>query len=315
MNHHSQHALQWLSTRRHGLLAAPMLPALSMTYVIELWMGSATKIMVFLVLFALTGCMTTSVPGVGQRFRDCAECPEMVVVPSGSFLMGVPESEEGSEDDERPVHAVAVQSFAAGVYEVTFAEWDACVAGGGCVGRQRDEGWGRGRRPVINVSWHHAQLYVQWLSGRTGRRYRLLSESEWEYVARAGTTGPFHTGGTISPDQANYDGRCYYPPSGDYVWWRQTVPVGSFPPNAFGLYDVHGNVWEWVQDCWNGSYQGAPSDGGAWESGNCAYRVLRGGSWINRPWLIRSANRHWDVDFSGFNSVLVGFRVARTLAP
>ena len=277
-------------------------------------MSSTAKIMVFLALFALTGCMTTSVPGVGQRFRDCPECPEMVVVPSGSFLMGAPESEEGSEDDERPVHAVAVQSFAAGVYEVTFAEWDACVAGGGCGGlRPSDEGWGRGRRPVIYVSWDDVQLYVQWLSGRTGRRYRLLSESEWEYAARAGTTGPFHTGGTISTEQANYDGDYVYGDGFSGVYRNRTVPVGSFAPNAFGLYDVHGNVWEWVQDCWNGGYQGAPSDGGAWESGDCALRVLRGGAWSVIPWYLRSANRVRSS--TGDRNSIVGFRVARTLTP
>ena len=238
----------------------------------------------------------------------------MVVVPSGSFLMGAPESEEGSEDDERPVHAVAVQSFAAGVYEVTFAEWDACVAGGGCGGlRPSDEGWGRGRRPVIYVSWQEAQLYVHWLSSRAGHRYRLLSESEWEYAARAGTTGPFHTGGTISTKQANYDGNYVYGGGVRGVNRVRTVPVGSFSPNAFGLYDVHGNVWEWVQDCWNGGYQGAPSDGGAWESGDCSNRVLRGGAWNGYPWFLRSAYR--DGLNSGYRLNFVGFRVARTLTP
>ena len=252
-----------------------------------------------------------------RRFRDCPECPEMVVVPAGSFLMGAPESEAGSYDDERPVHRVAVRSFAAGVYEVTFAEWDACVAGGGCGGhRPDDRGWGRSRHPVIDVSWDDAQLYVRWLSGRAGHGYRLLSESEWEYAARAGTTGPFHVGGTISPDQANYNGQWSYP-SGDRdsggLYRGRTVPVGSFPPNAFGLYDVHGNVWEWVQDCWNDSYRGAPSDGRAWESGDCSLRVLRGGSWGNKPRFLRSALRYWNG--SGGRNNVSGFRVARTLTP
>ena len=250
----------------------------------------------------------------GKRFRDCSRCPEMVVVPSGSFLMGSPESEAGAYDNERPVHRVTVQSFAAGVYEVRFAEWDACVAGGGCGGHRPDDmGWGRGRRPVANVSWDDAQLYVAWLSRRAGHRYRLLSESEWEYAARAGTTGPFHTGETISTKQANYDGNYAYGDGFSGVYRNRTVPVGSFPPNAFGLYDVHGNVWEWVQDCWNGGYQGAPSDGGAWESGDCSNRVLRGGAWNNAPWNLRSAGRYGN--YSGDRNDFVGFRVARTLTP
>ena len=264
------------------------------------------------------GTTVESAPPVAQRFRDCAECPEMVVVPSGSFMMGSPSHEELRDDDEGPVHQVTIAvPFAVGVYEVTFAEWDACVAAGGCGGyRPDDEGWGRGRRPVMNVSWEDAQSYVEWLSGRTGHRYRLLSESEWEYAARAGTMGPFHTGSTISTDQANYYGRWSYPggarnPNG--IDRGQTVPVGSFPANGFGLHDMHGNVWEWVQDCWNFSYTGAPNDGSAWESGDCSERVLRGGSWYNEPWFLRSANRSWLNTGNRFNEI--GFRVARTLTP
>ena len=254
---------------------------------------------------------------VGERFRDCDVCPEMVVVPAGTFLMGAPESEVDSHWAERPVHAVSVPSFAVGVYEVTFDEWDACVAGGGCGGyRPDDEVLGRGRRPVINVSWDDAQSYVEWLSSRTGERYRLPSESEWEYAARAGTTTPFHTGETITTDQANYDGGWLYP-SGDYdpngLYRGQTVPVGSFGANAFGLHDVHGNVREWVQDCWNDNYEGAPADGSAWLSGRCDRRVLRGGSWRVRPSVLRAAYRYWDS--TGYPSSNVGFRVARTLTP
>ena len=253
---------------------------------------------------------------VGERFRDCPECPDMVVVPSGAFRMGAPESEEGSYDDERPVHTVSVRSFAAGVYEVTFVEWDACVADGGCGGhRPDDKGWGGGRRPVIHVNWWDAQNYVAWLSGLTGKDYRLLSESEWEYAARAGTTGPFHTGTTISTDQANYNGNYTYGDSalalGEYG--KRTVAVGSFPANGFGMHDVHGNLWEWVQDCWNDSYEGAPGDGSAWESGNCSDRVLRGGAWDSKPRNLRSAVRHWSSTAGRY--VNVGFRVARTLTP
>ena len=244
-------------------------------------------------------------PKVGERFRDCAECPEMVVVPAGSFLMGSPKSERERHGDEGPVHRVEIaEPFAIGVYEVTFAEWDACAADGGCGGYlPDDEGWGRGRRPVINVSWEDAQAYVRWLSAKTGKRYRLPSESEWEYAARAGTRTLFHTGETISTDQANYYGK-YYP--------GQTVPVDTFGANEWGLHDVHGNVWEWTEDCWNDRYTGAPADGSAWASGDCSQRVLRGGSWNYGPSNLRAANRNRIT--TGFRDDTIGFRVARTLA-
>ena len=273
-------------------------------------MKNFVKVAAFPVLFLLTGWMHANQPEVGQRFRDCPECPDMVAVPSGTFRMGAPESEEGYYDDERPVHTVSVRSFAVGIYEVTFAEWAACAAAGGCGGRRPDDFLGRGRahHPVVYVSWEDAQLYVLWLSVRTGERYRLLSESEWEYAARAGTTGPFHTGATITTDEANFDGRY----SGGLFWGR-TLEAGSFPANGFGLHDVHGNVWEWVQDCWNSSYEGAPVDGSAWESGNCSYRVLRGGDWRCRPRLLRSASRNRNG--TGVRRSYFGFRVARTLTP
>lgn len=252
----------------------------------------------------------------GKTFRDCFDCPKMVVVPSGSFLMGSPEDEEGRDGDEGPQHRVTIaEPFAIGVYEVTFVEWVACVADGGCRGYQPDDsvpggGRGRGRRPVINVSWDDAQAYVDWLSNRTGETYRLPSEAEWEYVARAGTTTPFHFGWTISKDRANYSDYTYRLRLEDLS--RGPLPVGSFPANDFGLHDVHGNVWEWVLDCWNDSYAriGRPDNGDAWTSGDCSGRVLRGGSWDFGPSLLRSAYRN-----SG-NPVLrmpVGFRVARTL--
>ncbi len=236
----------------------------------------------------------------GRQFRDCPECPEMVVAPEGSFLMG----STSGDDDERPVHEVTIaRPFAVGVYEVTFAEWDACVSDGGCGGyRPSDTSWGRGVRPVINVSWEDAQGYVRWLSRKTGEAYRLLSESEWEYVARAGTTGPYHFGSSLSSSQANYGGDR-----------RSTVPVGSYPANAFGLHDVHGNVWEWVEDCWNDSYNGAPSNGSAWTSGDCSRRVLRGGSWFSGPGALVSTTRIGST--TGDRIHYYGFRVARTLTP
>ena len=217
--------------------------------------------------------------------------------------MGSPRWEVGWGDDEGPVHWVTLaRPFAVGVYEVTFREWEACVSGGGCGGRRPgDRGWGRGKRPVINVSWGDAQAYVAWLSRKAGEEYRLLSESEWEYVARAGTPGPYHFGSRISPSRANY-GRNK----------GKTVPVGSYPANDFGLYDVHGNVQEWVEDCWNRGYRGAPTDGSAWESGDCFRRVTRGGSWNGEPRDVRSASRDRPLRLRVSDA---GFRVARTLTP
>ena len=241
----------------------------------------------------------------GRTFRDCAECPELVVVPVGDFMMGSPSGEKGRRKNEGPRHRVTIGApFAVGVYEVTFGEWEACVSGGGCNGyRPDDRGWGRGNRPVVNVSWKDAKAYVEWLSRKTGQGYRLLSEAEWEYVARAGTETAYHFGSRISPGQANYSRSGH----------GKTVPVGSYPSNAFGLHDVHGNVWEWVEDCYNKSYRGAPSDGSAWKSGDCSGRVLRGGSWYDQPRYLRSANRYgYDA---GIRNDYNGFRIARTLTP
>ena len=251
----------------------------------------------------------------GARWRDCETCPELVVVPSGFFTMGSPDSEWGRFNNEGPQRRVTIpEPFAVGVYEVTFGEWDACVNAGGCNGYQPEgEGWGRDGRPVINVSWDDARAYVKWLSQRTGKRYRLLSESEWEYVARAGTMEPFHTGATISADQANYDSSYVYGSGQKGRYRGRTVQVGTFSPNAFGPHEVHGNVWEWTQDCWNEDYTGAPADSRALETGECEQRVLRGGSWGDVPWLLRSAAR--GKNESGMRDPKIGFRIAQTLSP
>ena len=239
----------------------------------------------------------------GRRFRDCEGrwCPVLVVVPAGSYMMG---SDEYS--DEQPMHSVTIaEPFAVGVHEVTFEEWDACRHGGGCGHNPDDEGWGRGNRPVINVSWEDARAYVRWLSRETGERYRLLSESEWEYVARGGARTQYHWGDSIGNHRANCRG------CGSRWDGQRTAPVGSFSPAGFGSHDVHGNVWEWVEDCWNGDYRGAPSNGSARGSGDCSRRVLRGGSWSLVPGFLRSAYRFRAP--AGTRSDSVGFRVARTL--
>ncbi len=250
---------------------------------------------------------------VGETFRDCPECSEMVVIPAGSFTMGSPRSEPDHRGDEGPQHSVRIpRPFALGKYEVTFAEWDACVS----VGAAKDWGWGRDNRPVINVNWDDAKAYVQWLSRKTGEEYRLPSEAEWEYAARAGTKTPFHTGERIATAQANFHGEITYNGSSKGQNRQQTIPVGSFSPNRFGVYDMHGNVWEWVEDCWNktnDTYRGAPADGSPRTTGKCSFRELRGGSWKGGPTNMRSANRHPVGTY--LRNPHIGFRVARTLTP
>ena len=224
-------------------------------------------------------------------FQDCPDCPTMVRIPGGRFIQGSPASEPRSSDSERPQRTVNVLAFAMGQTAVTFAQWDACVADGGCTHNPDDEGWGRSNRPVINVSWNDAQQYVVWLTNMTGHDYRLPSESEWEYAIRAGTLGRYNTGDCITTDQANWDGNAPAQGCPKGIVRNQTMQVGSFAPNAFGLQDTHGNVMEWVQDCWNDNYVGAPTDGGAWMSGVCSDAIERGGSWDHPGNWQRSAVR------------------------
>ena len=243
----------------------------------------------------------------GETFSDTlnsgGQGPEMVVIPPGRFRMGCV-SGQGCSDDELPVHDVTIaQTFAVSKYEVTFEDYDRYTY----PNRVDDEGWGRGRRPVFNVSWNDAQDYVEWLSAQTGHAYRLLSEAEWEYVARAGSSAAYSWGDDIGSNRANCLG------CGSQWDFGGTAPVGSLAANAFGVHDMHGNVWEWVEDCWNDSYAGAPTDGSAWRSGACEWRVLRGGSWYSAPTFLRSAHRYGD--HTGSRQNVNGFRVARTLTP
>jgi formylglycine-generating enzyme required for sulfatase activity len=197
---------------------------------------------------------------------------------------------------------------------VTFDEWDACAADGGCNGyKPSDANWGRGRRPVIYVSWDDAKAYVAWLSKKSGKIYRLLSEAEREYVTRAGTTTPFWWGSSISTSQANYNGTKTYGGGVNGEFRQQTLPVDRFQPNPWGLYQVAGNVWDWVEDCYHDSYAGAPSDASAWTFEDCSLRVMRGGAWNSEPGLLRSAYR--DKDSAGYRSLILSFRVGRTLTP
>ena len=260
---------------------------------------------------AREGCLLYK---AGDIIQDCPECPQMVYIPAGSFRMG--DISGGGQSDEKPVHSVSIKAFLMSATEVTFDQWDACVAAGGCSHKPGDEGWGRGSRPVINVSWKDAQQYVKWISSKTGEQYRLPSEAEWEYAARAGSETKYFFGNSAS-DLCRYANGAAA--ETDFSWrnkdcrddYQRTAPVASFTANAFGLYDMHGNVWEWTQDCWNGSYKGAPSDGTAWLSGNCGRRVLRGGSWYYFPNNLRSASRYYDS--TGFRINSNGFRLARAL--
>jgi formylglycine-generating enzyme required for sulfatase activity len=250
-----------------------------------------------------------------DAFKECEKCPEMVMVPAGSFTMGSPANEAERSAEESPQHRVTFSKpFAVGRFSVTFDEWDACVADGGCNNYKPDDaGWGRGRRPVINVSWDDANAYVTWLSRKTGKPYRLLSEAEREYVTRAGTTTPFWWGVSISTNQANYNGNFTYGSGAKGDYRQKTVAVDSFQPNPWGLYQVHGNVYDWVEDCYHDTYNGAPSDGSAWTSGECKYRVLRGGSWDYKPRNLRAANRYRGATDNRSN--VNGVRLGRTLTP
>jgi formylglycine-generating enzyme required for sulfatase activity len=257
-------------------------------------------------------------PSPVQSFRDCPACPEMVVVPAGSFVMGSPADEPGRDQGENQVDVTIAKPFAVGRLAVTYADWEACLAAGGCAGHRPlqvlDAGWEweqRGKRPVVGATWHAAKAYVAWLSKTTGKSYRLLSEAEREYATRAGTATPYWWGAAISTAEANYDGTRAYVDGTEPVTLNQTVPVDTFAPNPWGLYHVHGNVWEWTEDCANDSNIGNPGDGTARTTGDCKQRVIRGGAYGERPPDVRSASRRGlradvrDAD--------IGFRVARTL--
>ena len=263
------------------------------------------------VLVSIADVQATAPQSVLQTFRDCSACPNMVVVPPGSFLMGSPPDEAGRYDDEGPQRRVRVKRFAAGIYEVTWNQYEACVAAAACA-PVADDGFGKGLTPVTNLSWYEAKAYVQWLSRESGKNYRLLSEAEWEYAARAGARTPFSFGQTISDSQANFDATKIY---GDGQAGRQrgtTLPVGAFPPNAFGLFDMHGNVLEWIEDCYAENYaSGQPSDGTPFASATCAHRIARGGSWANDASLLRSALRAGDPATARMKNL--GLRVARDL--
>jgi formylglycine-generating enzyme required for sulfatase activity len=269
----------------------------------------------------------------GQVFKECRNCPEMVVVPAGSFMMGSPENEPERRENERPHKVTMSRAFAIGKTEVTWDQWEACVRDRWCDGiavenalKTTEDGkpnpnykdWGRGTRPVVGVSWFDAQNFVGWLNWKTAGddAYRLPSEAEWEYAARAGTTTPYPWGTKLDHNYGNFGisgpglgGK----KEGRDVWADETAPAGSFPANPFGLHDMNGNVFEWVEDCYEADFANAPTDGSANKNGNCANRVFRDGTFLSNPYMQRSARRGAPYPATRRGRNYLGFRVAKTL--
>jgi formylglycine-generating enzyme required for sulfatase activity len=284
---------------------------------------SRSTLLAAVALVALGGCELAPIDGAqparqssaslapGATFRDCALCPEMVVIPPGSFTMGSPAGEEFRRDHEHQHKVTIAYKYAVSKTEVTWDQWEACVRDGACDGAAIDtalrldrEGkpnpdfkdWGRGNRPVVGVSWYDVQTYAGWINKKTGSgdAYRLLSEAEWEYAARGGTTTTFPWGDKLDHNYGNFGipgpglgGKA----EGRDTWLDQTAPTGSFPPNPFGLHDMHGNAFEWIEDCYEADLRNLPADGSANKTGSCSSRMFRSGSFISNPVMHRSANR------------------------
>jgi formylglycine-generating enzyme required for sulfatase activity len=246
-----------------------------------------------------------------DSFKECDVCPEMVVVPKGTYMMGTPPKEEGRFDDEFPLHKVTIaKPFAVGRFKISFDEWDACLADGGCNGNRGDDNnFGRGRLPAHGISFEAAKSYLAWLSRKVGRTYRLPSEAEREYFARAGATTPFWFGKTISEKDANYYSSIPYGGGPRGTDAKAPKPVDTYPPNKFGIYQVHGNGSEWTEDCYSKRLtQDTPTDGSAWLEGDCNKRVLRGGPWNWHAYTLRASSRDGTYHGGGYS-----FRVVRSL--
>jgi formylglycine-generating enzyme required for sulfatase activity len=293
--------------------------------------------------------------GDSKILRDCAECPEMMLLPAGTFLMGSPSNEQGHYDEEGPQRLVQIPAFAVGKYDVTRRQWkDFAKAthrttSKGCdysllpKESEGDASWNNlgfvqdDSHPVVCVSWDDAHDYMRWLTQRSGHTYRLLTEAEWEYAARAGSTTPYPWGSIASHEYANYGGDDHagYGVASGRDKWVATSPAGSFPPNAFGLFDMHGNVMTWVEDCFSNTYARLPTDGSAYVvaspiqatgyfasmngTSSCSYRMLRGGCWGDTPAMIRSASRNLapavGQALANYRSSGLGIRVARNADP
>jgi len=276
---------------------------------------------------------TTAIPKPGGSFTECRNCPAMVVIPAGTFTMGTPESEDHHRPSEKQHKVTIAKPFAVSRTEVTWDQWEACVRDGACDGMAVDKAlrlkmdgtpnpdfvdWGRGNRPVVGVSWYDAQAYVGWLNRKTGHDdlYRLPSEAEWEYAARAGTTTAYPWGDKLDHNYGNFgkeEPGLGPKTEGRDVWANQTAPVASFPPNAFGLHDMHGNAFEWIEDCHLEDLSKTANDGSAVKDGSCSSREFRSGSFVSNPYMHRSGNRirGYTPDTRGRNYMTI--RVARTL--
>jgi formylglycine-generating enzyme required for sulfatase activity len=293
------------------------------------------KVVIVVTLSLMAGLATSaeSAERAGERFQDCAMCPEMVVIPPGAFLMGSPETEKDRDNDEGQHKVRIAYSFAVSKAPITWDQWEACARDAMCDGQavetalridsagnliQEYVDHGRGNRPVVGVSWWDAQAFVGWLNKKTGKeQYRLLSESEFEYAARAGTTTVYWWGDKPSHDYANYGSEVGQDlggaAAGRDIWVDETSPVCSFPTNGFGLCDMYGNVYQWIEDCYEANGALLPTDGSVVKSGNCAVRGFRANSFISNPKSLRSANRAfaYSPDTRGRN--YLGFRVAKNL--
>jgi len=265
--------------------------------------------------FALGACDQShaKLGNAGTEFQDCPECPVMVVLPQQSFVMGSPETEGGRSKNEGPQRTVTIAyPVAVGKFEVTFAQWEACVAANAC--RDRREALAHPRegddRPMVHVNWFDAKAYADWLKLKTGRNYRLLTEAEWEYAARGGATTTYSWGEDASHEHANYGSdECCNGAAIGRDQWQITSPVGSFPANGFGVHDFLGNVWEWIDECYNEDPSTSPIDGSSHQPAQCEYKMMRGGSWASLPVRIRPAYR--DAYHPADQGEIIGFRVAR----
>ncbi len=263
-----------------------------------------TRVSIFFMISCSFFGLHAAAQEAGSTFKDCDACPTMVVVAAGSYRMG--DLAGTGLPSELPVRHITIPSpLGVGIYEITYAQWDICASEGGCKHIPADDNWGRGDRALAYVNWDDASQYIGWLSQKSGKTYRLLTEAEWEYVARAGTESLYPWGNELGAGNAV----CLSCGVGSVM----TIEVGQLPANHFGLYDTVGSQKEWVQDCWNVTYQGAPTDSSAWIEGDCTRRVVRGGSWYDSARFIRSASRAGAVLPERLD--IIGFRVVRQLDP
>ena len=303
-----------------------------MKHELRYWPMAAT-LCAWLAITPASGQADRAASQPGHRFQECRNCPEMVVLPPGTFKIGSPLDEPLRRDNEPQKEITIARSFALSRTSVTWDQWESCVRDSACDGSAIDAAlrtgangepnaeyrdWGRGARPVVGVSWYDAQVFVGWLNAKTDEddAYRLPSEAEWEYAARAGTTTAFPWGPELDHDHGNFGaaaGGLGGKAEGRDVWVDETAPVASFPPNAFGLYDMHGNIFEWTEDCYEADRSHTPADGSANKEGNCANRVFRNGTFLSNPYMQRSARRGAPYPATQRGRNYLGFRVAKTL--